>query len=154
MEITILSYSIQPLFNSKCYFFSHATYTKDLLLNLRLNSYKIWIIFDTYLRMRVKWTCWAWPSIWPGTWDLFTTEEVWGTIWCHSMDLYAMDECIHKKLQVGKIDFQEDVYCLCTVCMWPLSWKIMVRLLRVIQPKCISILVQDNKSLINCCCFY
>ena len=42
-------------------FFGHPTYIKEFLLILRLNSYKVGIIFATYRIMRANWTCWAGP---------------------------------------------------------------------------------------------
>ena len=47
--------------------FAQATYIEELLLNLRLNSYKVGIVFATYHRMRAKWTCWDGPFLeyWP-----------------------------------------------------------------------------------------
>ena len=52
MEIKILYSSIRPLFDSRYYYFAHATYIKNIFFNLRLDSCKVRIIFAMYQRMR------------------------------------------------------------------------------------------------------
>ena len=43
--------------------FAHNTYFEGILLELRINSYKVGINFATYRRMIAKWTSWAGTSI-------------------------------------------------------------------------------------------
>ena len=50
------------MFKSREYVFTIKTYFKELLIELRLNSYKVRIIFVVYFRIRVKWTFWAGTS--------------------------------------------------------------------------------------------
>ena len=53
----ILQYSTSVWYQVIC--FSHNTYIEKLLLELRLNSYKVGVICSMYRRMREKWTSWA-----------------------------------------------------------------------------------------------
>ena len=57
----ILQYSTSV--QSHVIFFSHNTYFKELLLELRLNYYKVGIIFYMYQIMREKWKSWAGTSL-------------------------------------------------------------------------------------------
>ena len=52
----ILYYS--TLVQSQVIFFAHNTYFEDLPPELSLNSYKVGLIFDTYWRIRAKWSSW------------------------------------------------------------------------------------------------
>ena len=63
METIILFYITQPLFDPREYVSSHRTYFEEILLELRINSYKVGIIFAVYRRMRSKWTYWAGTSL-------------------------------------------------------------------------------------------
>ena len=51
----ILQYSM--FVQSQVFYFAQNTYFKDIFLELRINYFKVGIIFATHWRLRLKWTC-------------------------------------------------------------------------------------------------
>ena len=50
---------LAPTLSKRTKFIPPAKYFNDILFELRLNYYKVGIVFDTYQRMIAKWTSWS-----------------------------------------------------------------------------------------------